>query len=151
MFLQIPSFAKVFTPFSLSKRVLDYKFVSFLFLFAFGNSFFSKYKKVKRHLSIINKETSFEENLDNCKKLIGEHCGSKSNQECLKQVSPKSAQVAECMAYMMKNPKKGMTDGLHQSFQSVYDNVLNKKDDMGKCIKRLKLYAKMVRVWKHVL
>jgi len=108
MFLQIPSFAKVFTPFSLSKQVLEYKFIFlFCFLFLLSETAFSQNtKKLKKALSIINKETSFEENLDNCKKLIGEHCGSKSNQECLKQVSPKSAQVAECMAYMMKNPKR---------------------------------------------
>lgn len=93
----------------------------------------------KQAKTIVDKKKSVEENLTNCNSLIKSHCGEKSNQECMKQASPKSAQVAMCMSYMMKNPMKGMDKGLHASFKSLYSKMNNKKSDLNVCFKKAKV------------
>lgn len=89
--------------------------------------------------TIVDQKKSVEENLTACNTLIRNHCGNKSNEECMKQASPKTAQVAMCVGYMMKNPMKGMGKGLHSSFQSLYDSVTSKENDLSSCLKKAKV------------
>lgn len=84
----------------------------------------------------IDKADGVRENVMKCKKLINSFCGEKSHEECMKQQDPRSAQVSQCVNYMMANFSDWVVEDLNPKFADVYKGMTKKNTDINDCVKK---------------
>lgn len=80
-----------------------------------------------------------KENVEKCKKLLREHCGSRSFKECSKKKDKKTAQVGKCVSYMAKHRKAFDIGELNPDFQSLVKSFSSPGQDGKKCMETAKL------------
>ena len=87
-------------------------------------------------LAGLHAEDTVSQNLETCEKFLNSYCGSMNWQECTQKQNKKSAQVAQCVQFIVKNHQKiSVENNLAPTFKTLLKDLKNDHKDNAECIK----------------
>lgn len=93
-------------------------------LFFFGNALGETKKEDPAQIKV---------KIEGCKKLIAEHCGSSSFEECSKKKDKKTGQVGACVSFLATHRKMFDLDDLNPNFQTLLKGIDKPGEDGKEC------------------